>query len=163
MNECRGCDHYRPIGYASTTRACHFCLDTGMCRSTICKPGKDCTVREVHGKRQMWTPQHKYSFPPREKWYKEFERLYDEGLSDPQIAQRVGCHDSTVYAWRKRTGRKSKWTIEERRKRQEKIDKELVHPAPKKDPCLSCLSKKVCEKVGGTCNAKERWNGGTYT
>ena len=156
---CRGCDHYRPIGDGSTGRACHFCLDTGICRSTICKHGKDCTVREVHGRRKAWSPSHKYDFPPKDRWEKEFERLYDQGLSDPKIAAAVGCHPTTVYAWRKRTNRKSKWTLEQRKKRQEEIDKDLEHPAPKEDPCLSCLSKEICRKIGGTCNAKERWAG----
>ena len=151
---CRGCDHYCPIGDGSTGRACHFCLDTGICRSTICKPGKDCAVREVHGKRKAWSPAHKYDFPPKDRWEKEFERLYD-----PQIAAAVGCHPTTVYAWRKRTNRKSKWTIEERRRRQAQIERDLDERKPKKDPCPDCKSRDICQRIGGTCNAKARWSG----
>ena len=59
MNLCRGCDYYRHIAWAGTIYACHFSIDTGMCRSTICKPGKDCTVRTVNGERRTWAKQHK--------------------------------------------------------------------------------------------------------
>lgn len=32
-------------------------------------------------------------------------------------------------------------------------------PQKKEDPCQRCYSAEVCQKVGGTCNEKERWTG----
>lgn len=156
MNLCRGCDYYRHIAWAGTIYACHFSLDTGMCRSTICKPGKDCTVRTVNGEKRTWAKQHKYSFS--DKRHKEFERLYNEGLSDPKIAKSVGCHTSTVYEWRKRTGRKSKYKEKIKKDQKARIERDCKTVRPAEDPCKACRSKTVCEAHKGTCNAKARWD-----
>jgi hypothetical protein len=32
-------------------------------------------------------------------------------------------------------------------------------PQKKESPCQRCNSREVCQKVGGTCNEKERWTG----
>lgn len=41
----------------------------------------------------------------REALYADFERLYDTGHSDMQIAEQTGCCDRTVRRWRHRTNR----------------------------------------------------------
>lgn len=157
ISVCDGCFHYRSLGFGSTEKACHFCLDTGKCRITICSSGKECTVRKDTKERKYMQLQHKYSFS--DNRHKEFERLYNEGLSDPQIAKSVGCHTSTVYEWRKRTGRKSNYKEKIKKDQQARIERDCKAVNPAEDPCLKCRSKSVCEANKGTCNAKARWDG----
>ena len=50
-------------------------------------------------------------FPP-SKFANEIEHYYDMGLTDAEIARRVGCGHTTVYRWRQRNNLKSNFSID---------------------------------------------------
>lgn len=63
-------------------------------------------------------------------------RLWEEGLSDEEIAARVGIKTSTVRA---------------------KLNRLRLPPNVASDPCQRCKSKQICQSFGGTCGEKARW------
>lgn len=166
---CAGCDHWKSLGWhggsGKARMACHYSLDTGHCRSLICPPGSQCTVRSVKGVlKQARAPMHKYDSAAsrcRKAPVEEFKKLYQKGLFDEQIAEQTGAARSTVANWRLGLGlRSNRWLQKQaiaKRQERERIKKLVEKEAV--DPCLRCCSAEVCQKVGGTCNEKERWKG----
>ena len=99
---CKGCVDASRI-YGTRQYVCDFLLHTGRARSLICPPGAACTMKstkprslddikpETRGRRICWDTQMGM-------W------LYQQGLSDSEIARRVGTTRQCVRAWRVRRG-----------------------------------------------------------
>lgn len=163
---CRGCDYWKTIGWhggsGQARRACHYCLDTGHCRSLICGTGYDCTVRSEKGVIKLRQPTHKYDSAVtriRVAPVREFLKLYRQGLWDEEIAARTGTAVGTVGNWRRKYGFPSnRWR--QKQEERERLEREKEEERQKAvDPCQRCNSAEVCQRVGGTCNEKERWTG----
>lgn len=163
---CVGCDYWRTIGWhggsGQARRACHYCLDTGHCRSLICGTGYDCTVRSEKGVIKLRQPTHKYDSAVtrlRVAPVYEFYKLYRQGLWDEEIAARTGAATGTVVKWRLKCGLKSNRWLQKQMEKEQREQWKEEERQKKGDPCLRCNSREVCQKVGGTCNEKERWTG----
>lgn len=102
VHPCKGCVDASRV-YGTCQYVCDFLLHTGRARSLICPPGAECTMKstkprpleeikpETRGRRICWDTQMGL-------W------LYQQGLSDAEIARRVGTSRQCVRAWRVRRG-----------------------------------------------------------
>lgn len=107
---CKGCvDAYRIHG-SINLYVCDYMLHNGKARSLICPPGELCTVKSTvpritipaieqpalgtAGRRLCWDQN-------------EAKRLWKLGMSDAEIARRVGTARQNVRAWRLRRGMKA--------------------------------------------------------
>ena len=61
------------------------------------------STRQVQRARET-THLREWAEKQREETEVKLRPLYDQGLSDVQMAQTAGCSTSTVYSWRKRCG-----------------------------------------------------------
>ena len=68
-------------------------------RSSICPPGKDCTVRSDIKSEDKDPGRRLGTMLWDEKKAKE---LYDAGYTDAAIAEAVGTRKNNIFAWRKR-------------------------------------------------------------
>lgn len=93
---CNGCFYWVHCG---GVMICDYSGYHEHLRSSICPPGKDCTVRsdikpedKAPGRRlgtMLWNE-------------KKAKELYDAGYTDAAIAEAVGTRKNNIFAWRKR-------------------------------------------------------------
>ncbi len=87
IRACRGCIYHAAGKY------CDYIGIMGHKRP--CPPGKLCTVKEmVGGSRPRRSPVN----------YEKVRELYDQGMTDREIAEGAHCGQSTVSKWRKQNG-----------------------------------------------------------
>lgn len=92
---CKGCAYAVCL---SGAWCCDYLQITGHCRP--CPPGEDCTVRKEADLTKKGS-----AFMKRRGWDTERARtLYDEKLSDAEIAGKVGATTSAVAYWRRGLG-----------------------------------------------------------
>ena len=92
---CKGCAYAAQL---SGAWCCDYLQITGHCRP--CPPGDACTVRKEADLTKKGS-----AFMKRRGWDTERARtLYDEKLSDAEIAGRVGTTASAVAYWRRGLG-----------------------------------------------------------
>lgn len=108
-NECMGCM------YRSVQDTCDFAIVTGVCRSTICAAGPECTVRvdtvADYYKAVMAYTTGSIPLPPADRKQTDGRRKIDEGrawrlylcgLNDKEIAAELRVGQMTVMNWRHR-------------------------------------------------------------
>lgn len=124
LEQCRLCKYKGTIGGVP---CCDFCFLTGHSRSTM-KPRKDgrcpafrkgerpVNVRALTASYKAITVMR----PPQRKMYDHTQMmdLYNQGLTDREIADEMGCAPKTVATWRFRSG-----LISNRKKHTSKGDK----------------------------------------
>ena len=95
MSKCNSCYYYdRSVG------SCDYYLLTGKRRDCT---QEDCDKWIPRDKRRAdtatpgWSPASK-----EQRRYNVMQKLYDQGLNDRQIADKIGCHYKTVANWRAR-------------------------------------------------------------
>lgn len=92
---------------------------------------------------------HKYDVTRKPKAGVRYMELYRKGLTDRQISEETGASIFAVANWRQRNNLSPN-----------KAKKPVEIPEEKTgDPCKRFYSAEVCQRVGGTCNEKERWTG----
>lgn len=92
---CKGCVYAVLL---SGAWCCDYLQITGHCRP--CPPGEDCTVRKAANLTKKGS-----AFMKRREWDTEKAKtLYDQKLSDVEIAGRVGATASAVAYWRRGLG-----------------------------------------------------------
>lgn len=92
---CKGCAYAVCL---SGAWCCDYLQITGHCRP--CPPGEDCTARKEADLTKKGS-----AFMKRRGWDTERARtLYDEKLSDAEIAGKVGATTSAVAYWRRNLG-----------------------------------------------------------
>ena len=92
---CKGCAYAAQL---SGAWCCDYLQITGHCRP--CPPGEGCTVRKEADLTKKGS-----AYMKRREWDTEEARtLYDEKLSDAEIAGRVGTTASAVAYWRRSLG-----------------------------------------------------------
>ena len=146
---CKGCDFWRDVSsYTGCYKICHYSMDTGVTRTSTGNLNL-CRVRQVGGVIKVRAKMHKYDVPRKPKAGVRYMELYRNGLTDRQISETTGATVAAVGNWRQRN-----------KLPPNKAKKPVEIPEEKKDdPCQRCYSAEVCQKVGGTCNEKERWTG----
>ena len=94
---CRNCKYY-----SGHVGSCDYMLMTNMRRP--CDGGKDCTVKEIAGKRKA--KMDKMIFRrKRIKWDMDKAlELYHKGMTDKVIAEAVGTLTANIRTWRCRNG-----------------------------------------------------------
>ena len=92
---CKGCAYAVRL---SSAWCCDYLLMTGHCRP--CPPGEGCTVR----KEDDLTKKGSVFMKQREWDTERAKALYDQKLSDAEIAGKVGATASTVAFWRRGLG-----------------------------------------------------------
>lgn len=96
-NRTRACREPKPCIYYSTYDGlCSYLLITGHARLPICGPGDACTVKATAHQSQ------RLSMTPDEE--KAARKLYDQGHSDPVIAERLNTSRAIIRGWRLRNG-----------------------------------------------------------
>ena len=146
---CRGCDFWRDIAsYTGCYKICHYSMDTGVTRTSTGNLNL-CRVRQVGGVIKVRAKMHKYDVPRKPKAGVRYMELYKQGLTDRKISETTGATVSAVGNWRQRN-----------KLPPNKARKPVEIPEEKTgDPCQRCYSAEVCQRVGGTCNEKERYKG----
>ncbi len=108
-----GCRHpdciYRNHNDPQRSGRCLYMARTGKSRirglpETLQDP-KRCPRYIPDGKRRKMPKREEREpkAPPEDPaWYKEARVLYDQGMTDREIAERIGISDSKVYHWRHR-------------------------------------------------------------
>ena len=92
---CKGCAY---AVYLSGAWCCNYLQINGRCRP--CPPGEGCTVRKAANLTKKGS-----AFMKRREWDTEKAKaLYDQKLSDVEIAGRVGATASAVAYWRRSLG-----------------------------------------------------------
>ena len=100
---CEGCVDWVKCG---PRRLCNFAINNGKARSTICRPGRYCTVKStVPREPGDITRAGKRRRPYKTNWSEEKAmEAYKKGASDPEIAAAVGTTKNIIWTWRKRLG-----------------------------------------------------------
>ena len=154
---CKGCDHWKTVGWKSPdsferNRACHYILDGETPSRTKLGQLNQCNVRSVGGNIRPGAAMHKYDTARKPKAGVRYMELYRKGLTDRQISEATGSSIFAIANWRQRN-----------KLPPNKAVKSVEIPEEKTgDPCQRCYFAEVCKKVGGTCNEKARWSGGTH-
>lgn len=144
---CRGCDFWRKDSGGNFM--CNYCVDVEGPSRTALGQLTVCNVRQVGGEIKPRIRSHKYDTARKPKAGVRYMELYKQGLTDRQISETTGATVSAVGNWRQRN-----------KLPPNKARKPVEIPEEKKgDPCQRCYSADVCQRVGGTCNEKERYKG----
>ena len=144
---CRGCDFWRKDSGGNFM--CNYCVDVEGPSRTALGQLTVCNVRQVGGEIKPRIRSHKYDTARKPKAGARYMELYKQGLTDRQISETTGATVSAVGNWRQR-----------KKLPPNKAKKPVEIPEEKKgDPCQRCYSAEVCQRVGGTCNEKERYKG----
>ena len=94
---CKGCQYY-----ASYTDTCDFFLLTYQRRGC---PPEQCTRYEPLGQDTVRSPLQARALIRKQLVQREqMQKLYDQGLTDPDIARQIGVSGSTVCHWRHANG-----------------------------------------------------------
>lgn len=96
-NRTRKCRTPQPcIYYSKVDGTCGYGLITGHSRILICGPGNECTVKETdhRDKRLSMSVEEEDAA----------KKLYDQGFSDPVIAQALNQTRVIIRGWRLRSG-----------------------------------------------------------
>ncbi len=95
MSKCKSC-YYHDLSVGS----CDYLLLTGNrrgCEAEGCDKWFPRTKRRLDTATPGWSPNGK-----RQRMYNVMQKLYDQGLNDRQIAEKIGCSFKTVANWRSR-------------------------------------------------------------
>lgn len=104
ISGCDGCVDWVKCG---PRWLCNFALNNGKARSTICRPGRYCTVKSTvpRGPGGFTAKRRRTS---RIKWDEEKAlEAHRNGASDPEIAAAAGATTAAIWEWRKRRGLKA--------------------------------------------------------
>lgn len=107
---CKGCVDACVVQSGHGNYTCDYLLNNGHARSLICPPGELCTVKSTVPRSTIpATEQPALGTAGRRLCWDQVEarRLWKLGLSDAEIARRVGTSKQNVQAWRTRRGMKA--------------------------------------------------------
>lgn len=112
VHPCKGCVDAVESPYGVGGIVCDYLTHNGKCRSSICGPREQCTVKSTVprpiGEVQPQKRYEKYGRPV--GWDMNMAKwLYEQGMTDAEIGRRVGTHRQVIREWRKRNGLPAKF------------------------------------------------------